>query len=85
MKYEIESSKGKITIDYKQTSPDEQTINVHIFKETGKWYTDLYINLPVKQNELSYQDEIAIRDTLENRQKFKDFKLVVMADIPYML
>lgn len=71
-----------ITISEIRTDP---AIEVLVFKDTGKWYTNLYINLDTEKENLSYNERNEIRTALENRTIHRDKHLVILDEIPYML
>lgn len=71
-----------IIISEIRTNP---AIEVLVFKDTGKWYTTLYINLGTEKENLSRNERNEIRIALENRIIHRDKHLVVLDKIPYML
>lgn len=85
IKRQITTDIGTVTIEEVKTLPDCQSITVMVFKDTGKWYTNFYIGLPVKKNDLDYAAGQTVRDYLENRDFFVNYTLVVMTTVPYMI
>ena len=81
----IKTNIGIINIEEVQTGPDDQTIKIMAFKETGKWYTDIYANLPIKVSELTYDTATKLREGLEQRNFLIGCTLVVMRVVPYII
>ena len=83
----INTNIGIINIEEVQTGPDDQTIKIMAFKETGtgKWYTNIYANLPIKVSELTYDTATKLREGLEQRNFLIGCTLVVMSVVPYII